>query len=152
CRLKKSLHLLKCNDHLLLPTRIQYVIVTYYFAFTCKVRSVYFFHSFSGHTCIDTTRLQYHLLENNSPCRHNDMRMYYAIIHNDSTHSYQYIIMYGTSMHNSIMTYRDIITYKSRMFLICTMNYSSILHIYFVSHFYIMYIATYYRIVPNTTL
>src|SRR4051794_27776290 len=60
--------------------------------------------------------------------------------------------MYGTTMNNGIMTYRNITADIGWVFLVCTMNYSSILYIYFIAHFYIMHIPTHNGIKPNAAI
>ena len=80
------------------------------------------------------------------------MAVYHGIIHHNGTHSNQYIVVNGTAMHQCIMTNGNMITDIGRVFLVCTVNNCSVLNIYFVSYFNIVYITTNYRIEPYTAV
>ena len=58
--------------------------------------------------------------------------------------------MQGTAVHNCIMPDRNIVANIGGVFLVGTMNNCAILHIYPVTHFYIMHITPYHSIKPET--
>ena len=60
--------------------------------------------------------------------------------------------MNGTTMNNSIMTYRYIITNSCAIFLVRTMNTGAVLYIHFVAHFNKIYISSDHRIEPDTAI
>jgi len=60
--------------------------------------------------------------------------------------------MYGAAMHNSPMPNRYVIANIHRRFLVGAMYNGAVLYVYFVSYAYIMHIAPYYGIKPNTAL
>jgi len=60
--------------------------------------------------------------------------------------------VHGTAMHYGVVPYTHIIANNGWMFLIRTMDTGTILHIYFIAHFYVVYIAPYHCVEPNTAL
>jgi len=63
------------------------------------------------------------------------------MVHYDGTHTYQYIIFYGTAMHDSTMPDGNKITNSGGRFLIGAVNDGSVLNVYFVSNLNEVYIA-----------
>jgi hypothetical protein len=59
--------------------------------------------------------------------------------------------MNSATMHDGIVTNRDIVAYDGGVFLISAMYYCAVLNIDFVAYFYEMYVAPNYGIEPNTT-
>src|SRR5690606_3984364 len=55
-------------------------------------------------------------------------------------------------MNNGIMPNGNIIAYMSWRLFVGGVNYGTILDIYLIPYFYIMHIASYYGIKPNTAL
>src|SRR5690606_38674513 len=81
----------------------------------------------------------------------NTIAFHATIVHNYTSHTDQHIILYGTPMHNGIVSNGNVIAYRGRGFLIGTVHYGPVLYIYPIAHFYIMDIAPQYGIEPNTT-
>src|SRR5690606_35438477 len=128
------------------------VIITYAVYFTGKIGSIKFFYPFGRYSCVNSVRKQFRILCNYSTCCNNYIAMDNTIIHYNCTHSNKNVIVNGTTMNNSIMPYRNIISYHRWVFLIRTMNYCTILHIYLITHFNKMHITAYYCIIPNAAL
>src|SRR5690606_27112145 len=68
----------------------------------------------------------------------------------DSTHAYQYIVFDFAAMDYGIVPYRNVITYNCGMFFVRTVNYSTILYVYFITNTDRMNIAPNYSIEPYT--
>src|SRR5690606_21476455 len=110
------------------------------------------FYFFGRNSCINTSGFYDCILGQYSSCSNDGIAFYYTIIHHDSTHSDKYIILNRTAMNNGIVAYRNVIPDDCRVFLISTVNDGSILNIYFIADFNIVYITSYHSIEPNTTL
>ena len=114
------------------------------------MRNILYF--FCWHPCINAARLYHRIFQYYCTCCNNTITANSYIIHYNSTHSYQYIIGYNASMYYCIVSNANIISNNNFGFLISTMNYSSILHIYFVAEANTVYIAPYYSIKPYTAI
>src|SRR5690606_12065932 len=112
----------------------------------------YIFYFFCRHSCINTSCLYPSILRNYCSSSNNTVAFNNTIIHHNATHTNKHIIMYGTAMHNGIMSYGYVVPNVCRMFLISSMYYCAILYIYLMAHFNIMNITSNYCIKPNTTL
>ena len=59
--------------------------------------------------------------------------MHYCIIHDDSSHPHQHIVVKRTSVYDRVVTNRNIITNCCAASLVCTMNAGAILDIHLIS-------------------
>ena len=91
-------------------------------------------------------------LGNYRSCSNYGVAFYQTIIHNNGAHADKYIVLYGTSVDYGIVSYGNIVSNNKRIFFVGAMEHHIVLYIYFVAHFYIVYIATDNGIVPDATL
>jgi hypothetical protein len=76
----------------------------------------------------------------------------YSTIHYNSTHTYQHIVVYGATMHNSVVAYTYIIAQRSTCALVSAVDAGPVLHIYFITHFNKVHIAPHYGVEPKATV
>src|SRR5437762_415622 len=89
---------------------------------------------FSRNPCINTSGLTDRTFQYNRPRGNYTVTVDNGIVHYDRTHAYQYVVMQNTTMHNRIVTDRNIIPDHCACFLKCTMNTSSVLDINLITH------------------
>ena len=65
---------------------------------------------FSRNSCINTSGLANRTFQYHRPRRNYTITVNNGIVHYDRTHSYQYIVMQYATMHNCIVTDRNIIS------------------------------------------
>jgi hypothetical protein len=85
-------------------------------------------------------------------CGYNAVAFYNAIVHNNTSHTYQNIVMYGATMDYGVMPNRYVVAYIGWGGLVSGMYNGTVLHIDFIAHFYVIDIASNYGIKPNTAL
>ena len=83
-----------------------------------------------------------------SSCRYNAIAFYHTAVHHYAAHSYQYIIFYGAAVYYSIMPYRYIVTYSSRVCLVGSVDNHSILNISIIAYANAIDVTTHYGVVP----
>ena len=79
---------------------------------------------------------------------YNTIAFYHTAVHHYAAHSYQYIVFYGAAVYYSIMPYRYIVTYSSRVCLVGSVDNDSILNISIVAYANAINVAAYYSVVP----
>ena len=78
--------------------------------------------------------------------------MHNRIVHYNRTHSHQHIIMQRTAMNQCIMSNTHVVANNGLRFLVCGMQHSSVLYIYFISYTNAVYITSHNSVKPYTTL
>src|SRR5690606_38111272 len=107
---------------------------------------------FGWNTSVNTASFHSGILRDNGTCRDDAIALHDTIVHNDTAHSNQHIIMDGATVHNGIMAYGHIIANSCWRFLIRGVDNCSILNVYFVTDFNIVDISSNHGIEPNTAL
>ena len=74
------------------------------------------------------------------------------MVHHYGPHAYQHIVFDGAAMHDGAMAYRDEIANGGWCLLIGTVYDSSVLYVYFVADFDVVYIATHYGSEPHAAI
>src|SRR5690606_23906061 len=98
-------------------------------------------HSFSRHSRVDRVALHHCPRQDHRACCDHRAFMKNRIVHDDSSHTYQYVVMNGAPMNHCIMGDRDITTYISSRLEIGTVNDGAILDIGVISDADLMHIT-----------
>lgn len=104
------------------------------------------------HSGIDAPRLHMGTFGNHGTRRDDGIALHHTIVHDDTAHTHQHIVLDGAPVHYGIVPYGYIVSNGGRRFLIGAMDDGPVLHIDLVAHFDKMDIATDHGIEPNTAL
>src|SRR5688500_3444836 len=110
----------------------------------------YLFYFFCRHPRIYTSGFANRTFQHYRASSNYGIAVHNGIVHNNSSHANQYIIMHRTTMYNSIMPYRNIIANDSLGAFVRAMYNSSVLYVYFIAYAYTVYIAAQYCVKPYT--
>ena len=116
------------------PIRIPDIIISDPMDFPAYHFLGYILHFFGRHSRVNTSWFTNCILQYHGTCCNYAIAMNSCVIHHNGSHSDQYIIMNCTTMHDGVVTYRDIITNSSAVLLKRAMDACTILDIYLVAH------------------
>ena len=89
---------------------------------------------------------------NHCPCCYDRVALHHTAIQDNRSHTDKYIILEGTAMYDSVVSYGNIVTNSGRGLLVGTMYHHVVLYINFVADNNSIHIAPKDGIVPYTTI
>jgi hypothetical protein len=134
------------------PIRIPYIVISDPVDLAMYQLFGNILYFFSRHTGINTSGFTDRILQYHGAGRNDRIAVHDRIIHHDSSHPDQYIIMQRAAVHDRMMTDRDIIPNCCAIPLESAMDAGAILHIYFVTDLNEVHIASDNRIEPETAI
>src|SRR5688572_5893949 len=106
------------------------------------LRLVNCFYTLGWHTCPDRSLGYLGTLQYHGAGGYNSMTADLYIVHDDSTHTNEHIVVNSATMNDGIVPNGNIITNDRLGFFIRAMNYSAILYIHFITHADAVHITT----------
>src|SRR5690606_41993005 len=91
-------------------------------------------------------------LGDHGPGRNDGIALHHTIVHDDTAHAHQHIVLDGATVHDGIVTYGNVVANGCRGFLISAVDHGAILYIYLVAHFDEVHITANHGIEPDTAL
>ena len=104
------------------------------------------FYFFGRNAGVNTARLHFRAFQNHGARCNDRIAANLCIVHYNSAHAYQHIVIDRTTMYEGVMPNRHIVADNGLRAFIGTMNNGAILDIHFITYTNAVYIA------PNTAL
>ncbi len=101
---------------------------------------------------IDAARFADHIFQHHGPGSNNRMAVHNGIVHDDRTHTDQYIVMQGAAMYNGMMSDRDFVPNGGAIALVSTVDAGPVLHIDLVPDIDEIHVSAYDGIEPKTAV
>lgn len=137
---------------LFIPIRISGICIGNAFDFVFQGFRVGFFQFFCGGSGIYPTGLDNRTFGYDTSGGDNGIAPDDGIVQYYGPHTDEYVVVYGASVYNGIMSYGYVIAYAGRRFFVCGMYGGIILYVYLIAHFYVMYVASEYGSEPYAAI
>lgn len=134
------------------PIRIRYIIIGDPADLTADHFLRDILDLFSWHTCINASRFTHRIFQYYGSRSNDRVAVHDGIIHHNSAHPDQYIVVHRTAVYDSIVTDGNIIANRCAAFLKRTMNAGAVLNVDFIPHPDKIHIAPHHSIEPDAAI